>query len=119
DPRAGGSITENVFEGGRVRIADENLVTDPAKECFIAELAWRQVGREYQHHIKRHDRRLARLEREVIDRAVHRDHPPVKELIGPHALAAEVIDDEHAIVRFELGWRDVELANRRITELQV
>src|SRR3990170_7890742 len=91
------------------RIRDLHLVPDAPEEGLVAQLRWRQVGREHQQHIERYFYALPGLEAQVVPAPVHRDDPAVEELPWLYDLPAEVVDDEDAAIGLHLQGRDVEL----------
>ena len=93
-------------------------MADAAEECLVAELGRTQVRREDEQHVERHFKRVAAVQREVIDALFHGHDPAVEQLLRLDHLAAKVIDDQDAAVRLPLQRSDVELRLSGIAQLQ-
>src|SRR5262245_47205813 len=94
------------------RIDDRDLVGDAAQECLVGQRRRREVRREDGQHVERHLNLLPGVQREIVDAALERHDPSVEQILRAHALAAEVVDQEHAAVRLQLDRRFVELRER-------
>src|SRR5215212_3552113 len=90
------------------RIVDRNLVRDAAQERFVGELLRVEIRREYRQHVERNLEFLAGVQRQVVDAALQRNNPPVEQVVGPHALTSEVVDEKDPAVGLQLKRRLVE-----------
>ena len=88
------------------------------EERLVGERARLEVGGEDAQHVERHLELLARVQREVVHAALERHDPAVQQVLGTHALAAEVVHQEHAAVRLQLQRRLVELRDAVEGEIQ-
>jgi hypothetical protein len=50
-----------------------------------------------------------RRQGEKIDAAIEGNDPAIEQFVGAQALAAEIVDDEHAVVGLHLRRGDIEL----------
>ena len=64
-----------------------------------------QVGGDDEHVAQRQLDLLTRAQREIVDMVLHGRDEAIEELLGRHAFAAEVIDEEHAAVGLEMRRR--------------
>ena len=94
------------------RVDDGNLVGNTPEERFIGQRRRIEVRREDDEGLERHLKFLAGGEGQIVDPVFQRHDPAVQQLLGPDALAAEVVHEQHAAVGFHLQRRLVELRNR-------
>ena len=75
------------------------------------------VANDHEHH-ERQLELLPAVQRQEVHAALERHDPPVQQIAGRHALAAEVVDDEHAAIRERLHRRLVEAGDRVVAQLE-
>ena len=92
-------------------ILDWDLVRDASQKRFVGQIVRVEVRGKHDEHIERHHKFLPRVQRQVVHAALERHNPAIEQLLGPHALAPEVVHEKYAAVRLELEWRFVELVN--------
>jgi hypothetical protein len=64
-----------------------------------------QIGGNDEHVAQRHLNLLPRAQREIVDLILHRRNKAIEQLFGRHALASEVIDQEHAAIGLQVRRR--------------
>jgi 4-amino-4-deoxy-L-arabinose transferase-like glycosyltransferase len=114
---AGADGAQDVVEDLRADDIDLDLVLDAAQERFVGELPWIEVGREDDERLERDGDLDAGAQREEVDAAVQRHDPAVEQVARVDHLAAEVVDDEQAVVGLHLQGRGV--VAERALELQL
>ena len=99
-------------------VADEDLVADAAQEGFVRQAVGVQIGGEDDELIEGHPELLAGVEAAEVLAGFQGIHPAVEELPGGHLLAAEIVDDEDAVIGPHLVGRLIEFQNRVEPEFQ-
>ena len=94
-----------------------DLVAEAAQESLVGDVLRAQVGREHEDQVERHLEVMAPARHERVLPRVHRHDPAVEQHGRLDALAAEVVDQQEAVVGLELDWRGV--GPRRAVELQL
>ena len=94
------------------RVVDRNLVGNAAQERLVGQRRGIEVGREHRQHVERHLELLAGVQGQDSRPRLERHDPPVEQIVGPDALAAEVVHQEHAAVGPQLQRRLVEPRDR-------
>ena len=89
--------------------AQLDLGLDAAQECGIDQAGGIVIRGEDDQHFEGNLDLFAADQGQEIDAAVEGHDPAVEQLVGAQALAAEVVDDEHAVVGLHLHRADVEL----------
>src|SRR5260370_6206730 len=97
---------------------DENLVVDSAEEGFVRQIARLQVGRKHHHQLERDLEFHAISQHQVVHAPVQWNDPAVQEVSRRHQLAAEVVDDENAIVGLHLQRRGINTGGLVQAQLQ-
>ena len=100
------------------RALAEHLVVDAAQERLVHQLLRPDVGGKGHQRHERQLELLARVQREEVHAAFKRDNPPVQQVARRDALAAEVVDDQHAAVGHGLHGRLVEPGGRVVAQLE-
>ena len=90
------------------RAFGEDLVVDAAKERFVHEIGRLDVGREDHQHLERQVELLTGLQRRGSRRGSRAARSSGSADRAATALAAEVVDDQHAAVGLRLHRRAVE-----------
>jgi 2,4-dienoyl-CoA reductase-like NADH-dependent reductase (Old Yellow Enzyme family) len=98
--------------------ADLNFVRNPAHRCVVKQQLRRQVGHIDQGDVERHADLAAAVQGQVIGTGIERCAETVEQVGTGQALAAQVVDDEHAIVGHEVGRRVVDPAGRVMPQVQ-
>ena len=96
-----------------------NLVGNAAQERFVGQRRGIEVGGKHRQHVERHLELLAGVQRQEVHAALERHDPAVEELVGPDALTAEVVHQEHAAVGAQLQRRLVEPRQRVEGEVEL
>src|SRR5438067_961508 len=109
EPARVGDPVENppVFLAARGEQLD--LVLDPAQERPVHQIGRLQIGREDQQHVERQREARAGIELQIIDLVLHRHDPAIEQIVGTEFLAAEIVDQQHAVERLDVHRRVVEL----------
>src|SRR6185369_10249107 len=108
---------ENACELLQRRIGDRNLVRDAAQERFVGQRLRIEVRRKHAQDVERYLELLPGVKSQVINAALQRDDPAIEQIFRPHALPSEIVNQQHAAVRFHLQRCFVVLGNR--IEVQV
>src|SRR5208282_1530507 len=94
-----------------------DLCLDAPQEGRVQQLGRIEIGCEHNQHFEWDFDLAATRQSEELDSTIERHDPAVQQLVGTNALAAKVVDDQHAVVGFHLHRADVELVDR--VKLQV
>ncbi len=115
--RLGGAVQHDVelLVGDR---GHEDLVLDAPEEGLVAEGGGLEVGREHHLAVERDLEAHAVAQRQVVDAPIERHDPAVEQFLGRHQLAAEVVDDEHAVVGLHLDRSEVHAIRRFVGEVE-
>src|SRR5208337_4116402 len=97
---------EDLVEDGGAHIVHQHLGLDAAQEGFIGQVVRIHVGGEDHHQLEGHLEFHTRCQGQVIHAAVERHYPAVEKFARRHHLAAEVVDDQDAVVGLHLKRRD-------------
>src|SRR5437763_9121683 len=103
-----GDAAEYLVEGVLVDRLNENLVVDASQEGFVRQIVGVKVRGEDNQHFKWNLKLHAILQGKIIDAPVERNDPAVEQIARRNELAAEVIDEEDAVVRLHLQWGGVD-----------
>ena len=95
------------------QLPDEDLVADAAQEGVVGHVGGREVGREHQHHVEGDLELAAVAQHQVVVATVHRHDPAVHQLARRDHLAAQVVDQEEAVVGLEVR-RSLVVAGARV-----
>src|SRR6185437_9624706 len=113
-----GDTSENLRELILVNGPHPDLRLNSAQEGRIDEFTGLLVGGKNHQHFERHFDLLAAGKIQEIDMALERDDPAVHQFFGAYALASEVVDDQHAVVRFHLERPLVKLGHRVVLQVE-
>src|SRR5215471_11263131 len=97
---------ENLLEDVGRYVLHQHLGLNATQERFVGQFVRVEVGREHHHELERHLELHAGGEGEVIDAPVEGDDPAIEQFARGEHLAAEVVDDQDAVVRLHLRGRD-------------
>ena len=107
EPARGGALHEDVLVLVHVRREHPDLVGDAAEEGGIHQVRRLQVGREEDQLVERDREAFAGVELEVVDAAFQRHDPAIQQLRRVDLLAAEIVDEKHAVQRLHVQGRVV------------
>ena len=91
---------------------------ETAQQSLIRHVGRRQIGREDDQAIERHRELPARAQAQVVESALERDHPSVKNALRRDPLPPEIVDHKDAARRLEVSGRFVELSGRIEHEIE-
>src|SRR5437764_728017 len=100
------------------RLEQLDLVLHAAQESRLHQIGRLQIRREDQQHIERQRERRAGNQLEIIDLVLHRHDHAVQQLIRVEFLSAEIVDQQHAIQRFDVERRVIELRFRAVLQVE-
>lgn len=91
---------------------------NPPQEGFINQFLRIEIGRKDDELLERNRKFLAGGQRHVVDAFFERQNPPVEKIPGADDLPAEVIDEEHAAVGFDVERPGVEVAGAVVSQVE-
>ena len=83
-------------------VIDPYFIGDSAQEGFVGTIGGIEIGGEGDENVERDFKFFCALQREEIDAAIQRSHPAIEQFVGAEFLAAEIVDDQDAVIGFHL-----------------
>src|SRR6185437_1034530 len=98
----GAKTLEDAHEFAFAGTLQQHLILNAPQEGFVAQIRRVQVRGEHEESLERRRHLAAGEETQIIDTALHGHDPTVEDLGGGGKLAAEVVDEIHAVIGLEL-----------------